>query len=49
MENSENSTERLAYDLKDAGMITGAQWADMDGDGIADLITVSEWGDPDLV
>ena len=41
-----NSTERLAYDLKGAGMITGATWADMDGDQIADLVTVSEWGTP---
>ena len=41
-----NSTERLAYDLKDAGMITSAVWADMDGDDIADLVTVSEWGTP---
>ena len=41
-----NSTERLGYDLKDAGMVTGAVWADMDGDEIADLVTVSEWGTP---
>jgi hypothetical protein len=39
-----NATERLAYDLKDAGMITDAQWADVDGDGKKDLITLSEWG-----
>ncbi|MBL7474011.1 VCBS repeat-containing protein [Robertkochia sediminum] len=37
-------TERLAYDLKDCGMITDAQWADIDGDGKKDLITVSDWG-----
>lgn len=41
-----NSTDRLGYDLKDAGMVTGAVWADMDGDEIADLVTVSEWGTP---
>ena len=41
-----NATERLAYDLKDAGMITNAVWADIDGDNKKDLITVSEWGTP---
>ena len=41
-----NSTERVAYDLKDAGMITNAIWADIDGDDIKDLITVSDWGSP---
>jgi len=42
----ENSTERLAYALKDAGMITNAIWADVDGDNKKDLVTVSEWGTP---
>jgi len=41
-----NATEKLAYNLKDAGMITDAQWADVDGDGKKDLITVSDWGNP---
>ena len=41
-----DATERLAYDLKDAGMITHAKWADIDGDSKKDLITVSEWGTP---
>ncbi|NER14641.1 CRTAC1 family protein [Leptobacterium flavescens] len=41
-----NVTERLAYDLKDAGMVTNAIWADMDGDDKKDLLTVSEWGTP---
>ncbi len=41
-----NVTERLAYDLKDAGMVTDAAWADIDGDNIKDLITVSDWGTP---
>ncbi len=39
-------TERLAYDLKNAGMITSATWADLDGDAKKDLVTVSEWGTP---
>ena len=43
-----NSTERLAYDLKDAGMVTNAVWADMDGDKKQDLVTVSEWGTPKI-
>ncbi|MGO4912724.1 VCBS repeat-containing protein [Leeuwenhoekiella sp. W20_SRS_FM14] len=41
-----NATERLAYDTKDAGMITAAIWLDVDGDSKKDLITVSEWGSP---
>jgi len=41
-----NATERVAYDLKNAGMITNAIWADIDGDDIKDLITVSDWGSP---
>ncbi|MBH13460.1 MAG: RNA-binding protein [Leeuwenhoekiella sp.] len=41
-----DATERLAYDTKDAGMVTDALWLDIDEDGKADLITVSEWGAP---
>lgn len=41
-------TERSAYDLKDAGMITDAVWADIDGDNKKDLITVSDWGTPKI-
>tara|TARA_R110002051_G_scaffold141279_1_gene214284 strand:- start:13516 stop:16875 length:3360 start_codon:yes stop_codon:yes gene_type:complete len=43
-----NATEKLAYDLKDAGMITDAIWIDIDGDTKKDLITVSEWGTPNI-
>ena len=39
-------TENRAFDLKDAGMVTGAVWSDMDGDGKKDLVTVSDWGAP---
>lgn len=39
-------TERYAYDLKDAGMITDAKWLDIDGDQKTDLITTSDWGTP---
>ncbi len=40
----EDATERYAYDLKDAGMITHAIWSDMNGDSKKDLVTTSEWG-----
>lgn len=39
-------SERWGFELKDAGMVTDATWADMDGDQRIDLITVSEWGTP---
>jgi len=41
-----DATERLAYDLKDAGMVTDAIWSDIDNDQKKDLITVSDWGIP---
>jgi len=44
--NFSDATERLAYDLREEGMITDALWADMDGDGKKDLVTVSDWGTP---
>ena len=43
-----DATERRGYDLKDEGMVTDAIWADMDGDGRDDLITVSEWDVPKI-
>ncbi|MBU2975362.1 VCBS repeat-containing protein [Zobellia sp. B3R18] len=43
-----DATERLAYDLKDAGMVTDAVWADIDGDNKKDLLTVSDWGRPNI-
>ena len=41
-----DGTERYAYQLKNAGMITDAIWTDIDGDNIKDLITVTDWGSP---
>ncbi|MCK0146267.1 VCBS repeat-containing protein [Arenibacter sp. F26102] len=41
-----DATERLAYDTKQAGMITDAIWVDIDGDEKKDLITVADWGKP---
>ncbi|WGK66267.1 VCBS repeat-containing protein [Croceiramulus getboli] len=43
-----DATERVAYDLKDAGMITDAVWVDIDGDDKLDLVTTSEWGSPGI-
>ncbi|RZV69901.1 MAG: CRTAC1 family protein [Flavobacteriaceae bacterium] len=43
-----DATERLAYDLKDAGMVTHAIWADMDGDSKNDLVITSEWDTPKI-
>ncbi|KKN43651.1 hypothetical protein LCGC14_0701030 [marine sediment metagenome] len=43
-----DATERFAYDLKDAGMMTDALWVDVDGDNKKDLVTVSEWGRPNI-
>lgn len=41
-----DGTERYAYELKDAGMVTDAKWMDIDNDNKMDLVTVSEWGAP---
>lgn len=43
-----NVTDRVANDLKDAGMVTDAIWADLDRDGKPDLITVADWGTPSI-
>ncbi|NKI31622.1 FG-GAP-like repeat-containing protein [Croceivirga thetidis] len=43
-----DATERLGYDLKELGMVTGSVWADIDGDSKKDLITVSDWGSPEI-
>ncbi|MEN1784382.1 MAG: FG-GAP-like repeat-containing protein, partial [Bacteroidota bacterium] len=43
-----DATERRGYDLKKEGMVTDALWADMDGDGKKDLVTVSEWDVPKI-
>jgi len=43
-----DATERRGYNLKDEGMVTDAIWADMDGDGKDDLVTVAEWDVPKI-
>jgi hypothetical protein len=44
----EDTTEKVAYELKDAGMITNAIWVDIDNDSKKDLITTSEWDTPKI-
>nr|MBI1230506.1 hypothetical protein [Cytophagales bacterium] len=39
----EDVTEEVAPDLLDLGMVTKAQWVDVDGDNTKDLILVGEW------
>lgn len=43
-----NVTERLGYDLKNAGMVTDSKWEDIDGDGKKDLIVTAEWDTPKI-
>lgn len=41
-----DGTGFVSESVMDAGLVTGAVYADMDGDGGKELITVSEWGAP---
>ncbi|MEM9001038.1 MAG: VCBS repeat-containing protein [Bacteroidota bacterium] len=43
-----NATERLGYELKDAGMVTDATWADVDNDLRKDLILTTDWDTPKI-
>ncbi len=40
----ENVTNKVAFDLTKAGMITDAVWVDIDHDGDKDLLTCEDWG-----
>jgi len=40
----EDVTDSLAPALREVGMVTGALWSDVDGDGWADLLLTTEWG-----
>ncbi len=40
----EDVTDRLAPGLREVGMVTGALWCDVDGDGWSDLLLTLEWG-----
>ena len=41
--NFSNITDRIAPELTKIGMITDAQWADIDSDGDPDLVIVGDW------
>jgi hypothetical protein len=41
--NFRDVTQNIALQLKKLGMITDAQWADIDGDGKKELIVVGDW------
>ncbi len=38
-----NVTKNIAPALQNAGMVTDAQWADIDGDGKKELVVVGDW------
>jgi hypothetical protein len=40
----EDVTDRMAPGLREVGMVTGALWSDVDGDGWPDLLLTLEWG-----
>lgn len=40
----EDVTDTLAPGLRSVGMVTGALWSDVDGDGWPDLLLTLEWG-----
>ncbi|MCM5661908.1 VCBS repeat-containing protein [Galbibacter mesophilus] len=44
-----NVTESRAYDLRNIGMITDAQWIDYDDDNKKDLIIVGDWSAPKIL
>ncbi|MEL0186457.1 MAG: VCBS repeat-containing protein [Flavobacteriaceae bacterium] len=39
-----DSTEKIAYTLNEVGMVTDAEWTDLNSDGVLELITISDWG-----
>lgn len=38
-----DATKSLAPDLENLGMVTSAKWADLNNDGLEDLVLVGEW------
>ncbi len=40
----EDVTDALAPGLREVGLVTGALWSDVDGDGWPDLLVTLEWG-----
>ncbi|MFD2586432.1 VCBS repeat-containing protein [Croceitalea marina] len=43
-----DATENRAFALKDIGMVTSAEWADIDQDSKKDLVVVTDWGAPKI-
>jgi hypothetical protein len=43
-----DQTEKYSSELKNAGFVTGAIWADMNNDNRKDLVLCSEWGTIDV-
>ncbi len=41
--NFQDQTDKIAPELKQAGMVTAATWTDLNGDNKADLILAGEW------
>ena len=46
--NFKDITDSKAFDVKKIGMITGAEWQDITGNGKKDLIVVGEWMAPTI-
>jgi hypothetical protein len=46
--NFSDVTESKAFHLKNVGMLTDAEWADIDGDSKKDLILTTDWGSPKI-
>jgi len=45
----ETDTSGFGKRFSDLGLVTGARWADMDGDGRQDLVVASEWSNLKIV
>src|SRR5256885_1162569 len=45
----ETDTSGFGKRFSDLGLVTGAQWADMDGDGRQDLVVASEWSNLKII
>jgi hypothetical protein len=41
---NDNGTFKLAQELADVGLVSGAVWSDLDGDGFPELLLACDWG-----